>query len=200
MHRPNFVGNPLVYSAPGITTLSNANVDAISFPTSSTNVYANTHSATVPTSFNERVYRNTATDLDLAINNNFCVGLFLSANQDKKNVVYQCNGYCAFTTNVSAQPYAIFGRASSSTITASVTAPDNLLSTYAFLPITTGGSTRNCSVNVDVLKIYDSSNAYPYFFGFMFTNGPSLSTIAALVCSLSFRAYVDEIDAHQPSR
>lgn len=208
MQRPNFVGDAVRYSVvaagSNVSTFTNTIVDAVDSSGSDSDTYGHTYSATVPIEFNSRLWvvDDATTTLDASMK--LCFGVFIGANNDKGNVIYQCSGSINFGAATGALNglYPVFAR-SGGVIVADNTAPQNLLVNPMILPnsnFVRGSQIMNCSCNIDVLKILDSTNSNSYFFGWVLIGGSAGCPLDNLIASTSIRAYVDEIECFNPSR
>jgi len=204
--KPDLSNNPFYYKNPSIFTLTDTIVDAIDSATTNNNIYPYANTSVVSEDFAELVVRNnSSSNPTLTANYRIAYGVFLSALNDRKDIIFQVNGSFVTYRDASASIYPIIGRASSNSVVSSSSSVENLLSTYSILPYSSGslGGSPNqsiASVSIDIYKRLDSSNTYPYFFGWVIEAGGALCTLATIVSSISVRAYSNEVDPYRPSR
>lgn len=206
--KPNLVGQPIYFLKPTTRVLDNTIVAAIDSSSSSYKVYPNAQSATIPSDYNE--YNWTVNDeaTDLANANKVAFGVPIAASNSlgAGHILYQVFGSISFYGQGACTLYPFFGRAISNTVVSSTTTTENeLASDYIVLPqhmsVGANNSIKYSTCMTQILKRLSNESTYPYFFGYVIENKSGAAVqLDNLRCSLSIRAYTDEIREFQPTR
>jgi len=215
--KPNSVGPKILYlnaTEDSFTTAELAAIDTTNAP-AAVNYSPYAYSATLRSDYD--AFRPYISAQSLAAVNRVCFGLFLSPDNDKRNLLFQLTGrarlHMADTTECGINLSFFFGRkATNNTIVSSKAGVNNTLETIQHLPLTVcmasyepivAGTTnriyRDISINSELFSLY-SSGKYVYCFGVEIRNTTSSSQTITFDASLAFRKYSSAIEVYNPER
>lgn len=212
MIKPNFVGPKSFYLNPTIINLSTAEIAAIDTVFALGTVSPFAYTATVRDNYDTKNFFTDNAGSDLAADRRLAVGLFLSADNEKKNLLFQVSGKVimniAAGTAVVNGSFFIGRKATNNTVVSDLTAPQNTLAQFTLLPSQSGyrnsTSTSNAllsdSIQSDVFAL-QLDGGFVWCFGYMLDN-PSAATAATGLrgtISLAFRKYNDPLDVYRVS-
>lgn len=203
--KPNPIGDKSLYLNPSFTTLNTAVLAAIDGAIDQTLMLPYAYTATVRDDYDARNYNFDNAGADLPAGTRAAVGLFLSAENEKKNFLWQLTGKLSMSSIAAASIRGgfFFGRrATSSTVVSNGGSPQNSLAQFMYLPETSvavDGTNREYSIRSDHFSL-ELAGGFVYCFGFFMENyGVAVAGLKGSA-SLAFRKYRSELAAHQPSR
>jgi len=210
MIRPNFVGSKVLYNNPSSVSFTTADVALIDegLDTSLCSPYA--YTATVRDDIDSINYRLPAAGVDLLTIQQVSMGLFLSPDNEKNNLLFQVSGAANIIVNGSTSFHSsfFFGRkATNNTVSSTKAGVANTLDKFILLPTSRANTLNSAttislvgdSIEKEILSIY-SSGAYVYCFGFIIRNYSGSTITMKGSIDLSFRKYQSEIGVFRPSR
>lgn len=207
MKRSNLVGNHILLEDQGDKTFTNAIVDAIDSASNSIDVYPWCKSATVQEYRDSHNFHSLGYATTLAQGQKVAFGVFLTADNDKGNLVFDVNGCINIQrdgTNVSVYP--IFGRTYASTLTQSDAAASNLLDHYIILPFGLNpvyevtNFQDYCTFKNSILSI-ELSDGYIYCLAWVIESHNSGADVGMIFhASLDIQKYSSVTNVYRPDR
>jgi len=214
MIRPNFVGSPWMYLNPSADYFSTAELAAIdtAFDPAVVSPYA--YTATVADDKDAFNFNMAAAGSVLVAGMRVAFGLFLSPENEKKNLMWQVTGKAKLYgsgTGLATHGSFFFGRkATNNTVVSSKASANNTLASYMLLPSksvqmpnfpTTSGTTTVIvdSIQSNGFSLYLDAG-YVYCFGYLLDNVTANNATLYGGINLSFRKYQSEIGVFRPSR
>lgn len=209
-NRPNVIGSKFLFQTPSETIYTNAIVDAVDSPISSTDIYPNAYSASMPDR-TSHAWRSVATDLDLAAASRLSFGIFVpNSYLQKGNTIMSFKGTLNFAAEAASfvRAFPIIGRLSAAVPVVSTVAAANLLTYYLAVPMVSnavhGGSSsqiimHSYSVDCDFINLVGAPY-YPVFGGWVIENiSPATAwNLDNINASVSLESYIEDIDVYSP--
>lgn len=214
MLRPNIVGPQGLYLNPAMTQLTSANIAATdeTYNMDILNPYA--YSAVVSDNYDAHNFFLADAGSSFVNGTQWACGLFLTPQNEKKNMVFQVSGSFSFASAIVDQSQVLgvryfFGRAASNTVVSDLTGVQNPLAKYMYLPMnsqTSGyqqalvaaGYVVQGSIESQVFTL-ELVGGFNYCFG-MVVYYSGATQIWRGGCSLAVRKYGTELGVFTPSR
>lgn len=213
MIRPNVIGPKLFYINPNVLSATTAVMAAIDEAAPSLLPSVQAYTATVREDYDSReVSFDGTADSVLAANMQVAFGLFLTPDNDKRNLLFQLRGsfHCLNTGAGRGfiNSYFFFGRkATDNTVVSSVAAPANALAGFTIVSPTV----HHEAADTDVIRIVNDfekeivavelAGGFNWCFGFLLQNmSATAQSLNSGRLSLAFRKYASELTVNIPSR
>lgn len=175
--KANVVGSKALYLNPGVTSFTTGELAAIDTTFAMATISPYAYTATVREDYDTRNFNFDDAGATLAFGNRVAFGLFLSADNSKKNLLWQFSGksHIIFTGNTTQIHGAFFigRRATSDTVVSSKAAASNTLAAYALLPHNFSQFLANAylvqSVETEGFTL-ELEDGFVYCFGYLIDN------------------------------
>jgi hypothetical protein len=213
--KPNSVGKKHLYFNPGTAVSFNttelAAIDS-TLGNAPESLYPYAYTATVRDDYDTMNFSTGSYNVsDVAAQRNLAWGVFLSPENDKKNLLFQASGVLDLQCDSALDDYMqcgfFFGRTASSVITSTKAATANQLAKGIWLPghssVTVGGFTgqpRYMSIGFEgEIFSYYLNGGYNYCFGVWVQNPGAAVGSVSLKGTISLRKYSTELGVFRPS-
>lgn len=210
--KPNSIGSKILYLNPSRDVLTTTNLAAIDGAYDNATLAPYAKSATVRDDYDAYNFDTEDAGSTLVAGQRMAVGLFLSPENDKHNLLFQLSGKINLYltgTNITVNTNFFFGRkATNNTVVSDKTAPQNTLEIYTMLPDTsiayandrTGGQFISQSIK-DELFALENSGKFVWCFGVVIDNlSASDVALRGTIGALGMRKYSTEVSSFKPSR
>jgi len=208
MIRPNFIGPKALYLNPSYVQFSSAELALVDSVLTSHVIQPYAYTATVNDNYDavNIGFDDSTTGSDIVAYRRVAFGLFLSPENEKKNLIFQVSGQASISLEDAGYMYGnfFFGRkATDNTVVSSKAAASNDLAKWMVLPNATHAATSNFgmahSIETDVFSL-ELSGGYVYCFGYMISNPGAGNITMHGTISLAVRKYNTELGVFRPSR
>jgi len=213
MIRPNFIGAKSLYLNPAVSKLSTANLAAIDGAYAFDSYLPYAYSATVSDTYDSNNFCLDDAGANLVAGQRVSFGLFLSPQNDLKNLLFQVSGGAKWrashaTAFGGVRGSYFFGRkATNNTVVSDLASANNTLAKFTVLRSWdslandgTGLASTFAQYIQDEVYALELSTGYVYCFGYELTNHGSADVVMRGGVSLAFRKYNSELGVFRPSR
>jgi len=195
--KPNVIGPKVLYYNPSATVLTTANITAIDEAIDPSSLKPYAYSATVREDYDARNFLTSpeATGSAVPAGQRLAVGIFLTPDNNKGNLLFQLSGRAQFSIATSSADYQMgffFGRkATNDTVISDLTAPQNALDKFIYLPAVhtaVGAQAAFASLEIELFS-QELAAGFVYCFGFHFDNPTASSHVLTGGICLAARKY-----------
>jgi len=202
MLRPSFTGNIHYMKNPAVTALTTANIIAIDGASGAGTVFQPyAYTATVVDDKEEHNY--CIDGQDLGANLKVCFGIFLSAEDTKRNMMFNIQGALSYKgSSHSVKIYPIFGITNATTVTSTLIAQANDLDYWKIIScegVSAGASAKFITFNTQIV-IEGRSDAKLKCLAWVLDNESGAGSTNYVLSSLSMQKYTETTDVFKPDR